>query len=81
MLISAAKEAGIAVPPDHQVDYATYDRKEYPHWHVLCATQLGRAMDHGEHWENAAALAKIPADKLKTMTVNDLQAAGVNCGV
>lgn len=80
MLLSAADEAGIKHPPEDQVDEMSYDRDQYPHWHVLCVTQLSRPMVHGEHFENAVALSKISEDALKTMTINDLREAGVGCG-
>lgn len=74
MLCSAAKQAGIPVPPDNTLDDGSYDPSEYPQWHVLCATQLGRAMDHGEHFQNAVELAKIDIEELKTLTWNQLAA-------
>lgn len=60
MLVPAAQKAGITMPDDLE----NYEPTEYPHWHMLCLTQLQRAMRHGEHWENAQALVQIPADKL-----------------
>jgi hypothetical protein len=74
MLESAADEAGIKHPADTDADF---DKEEYPHWYVLCATQLGRPMIHGEHFENAKNLAKIPVEELKTLDWNQLADRGV----
>lgn len=79
MLVDAAEQAGIAIPPENQINDASYDRNQYPHWHVLCITQLGRRMQHGEHFDNAVNLAKIDVETLRTMDVAALERAGVNC--
>ncbi len=79
MLLDAADAAGIKHPPENEVDNESYNRLEYPHWHVLCLTQLSRPMSHGEHFDSAKMLAKIPVDELKRMTADDLRKAGVNC--
>ena len=81
LLIGAATEAGIETPPEDALMTASYDRNKYLHWHVLCITQLNRPMSHGEHFENAKNLVKIPIAELMAMTVEQLQAAGCNCGV
>lgn len=72
MLVGAAEKAGMAVPPDED----DFDPMEFPHFHVFCNAQLGCAMNPGEHWENAVAITSIPMDKIKTVTVLDLIAAG-----
>ena len=81
LLIGAATEAGIETPPEDELMTASYDRNKYLYWHVLCITQLNRPMSPGEHFENAKNLAKIPIADLMAMTVEQLQAAGCNCGV
>ncbi len=81
MLASAAKEAGIPVPPDNIIDEPNKYRESYPQYFILVITQCGRPMTHGEHWENAKRLSKIPVGELKTLTAKQLQERGVNCGV
>lgn len=74
MLTPAAKEAGMKYPPDPD----NYEQEEYPHFWVFCALQLCRSMSsHNQHWENAIVIAKIPEDRLKTMTVSDFEKEGV----
>lgn len=75
MLIGAAEQAGIAIPPD--VD--NFDKNQFVHFYILCQTQLCRPMDFGEHFDSAKQLAKLDAEQLKTMTVDQLEAAGVAC--
>lgn len=82
MRVPAAEKAGIAIPPDEE----NYEPAEYPHWHILCLTQLQRPMLPGEHWENAEAPVQIPADKLlAAQTWGELRPlldeAGVGYGV
>lgn len=77
MLCTAAEAAGIKFPEDAD---GPYEPSEFVHWHVLCTTQLGRPSDPGEHFDNAIALAKIPEEALKTMTVQELVRRGVGCG-
>jgi len=69
MIAEAAKQAGMKTPenPDDG-----FDAKEYPHFNIYCAVQLGRAIRWGEHWENAKVVARIPNDKLETVTLQDL---------
>jgi hypothetical protein len=68
MLIEAAKQAGMKIPPDAD----DFDANEYPHFQVFCLTQLGRYMRPGEHWTNAEVIARIPANKIKTTTMGNL---------
>lgn len=68
----AAIEAEMKVPDDPM----TYDPVEYPHWHVYCCVQLGVPVQWGNHWENAKIIAKIPDDKILTVTMADLVALG-----
>ncbi len=73
MLVPAATQAGIKVPPNLD----DFKFEEFPHWVVFCNTQLARPMRHGEHWENAKTIAAIEEEKLKTMTYDDFRAIGV----
>lgn len=68
MLVSAAEEAGIKVPPDPD----DFDAKAFPHFAVFCNAQLGRPMSAGAHWGNAFVVAKIPDDQIQKITVADL---------
>jgi hypothetical protein len=81
MLCTAAREAGIPVPPSDVLDDPDQFKETHPQFFVLCATQLQRPMSRGEHFENARALAKIPLELLPRMTMGDLQEAGVHCGI
>lgn len=69
MIASAAEKAGMKVPPEPDGDW---DAKEYPHFNIFCTVQLCRAIRWGEHWENAKVVARIPEDKLQTVTLQDL---------
>ena len=73
MLVSAAEKAGMKVPknPDN------FDMELYPHFQILCTSQLCRPMVHGEHWENAKIIAKIPEDEIMIITFKDLRELGV----
>lgn len=68
MLVSAATQAGMKVPanPDE------FDANEFPHFYVFCEVQLGRRMHPGAHWTNAEVVAKIPDDKIKSVTFGEL---------
>lgn len=68
MLIEASVQAGMQVPPDPD----NFNRDEYPHFHIFCMVQLGRAVNWGEHWENAKVVARIPDTKVKTITLEEL---------
>ena len=74
MLCSAADAAGIAYPANVDDDY---DKDAYPHWHILCATQLSRSCQPGEHFENAKVIAKLEVEAMKTMTLEDFVKIGV----
>lgn len=73
MLTPAADEAGMSCPPDPD----DFSPEEYPHFHVFCTVQLGRAMEWTEHWHNAEVLAAIPEKELKTLTLEDLLEKGL----
>ena len=76
MLVEAAKKANMKTPPDP--DTIEYDAEEYPHFHCYCLLQLARPIRWGEHWDNAEIIAKIPADKIMTMTLEDFLALGLH---
>lgn len=81
LIAVAAKKAGMKTPPEEQLDVKVggWDKKDYPHFFVFCNLQLGRSMSSpNQHWENAKVIAAIPEEKLKTMTVEDFVAAGVD---
>jgi len=78
MLVSAAQEAGMAVPknPDK------FDKEQYPHFAVFCGVQLGRAMSSWtEHWENAHVIAKVPEKEIRAITVQGLLDKGLKAVV
>lgn len=72
MIAEAAKKAGMKVPPD--VD--NFDAEEYPHFQVYCNVQLGVPITWGNHWTNAEIIAKIPENKIKATSLNDLYKLG-----
>lgn len=75
MLVQAAEKAGMKVPPDAD----NFDPEDFPHFHVFCVLQLARSVAyHGEHWHNAEVIAKVPVDRLKTMTLEDFLAEGLS---
>lgn len=76
MLVNIAKKAGMKVPSNPD-DEETWDREDYPHFFVFCMLQLNRPMDWDEPSENAAIIAAVPEEKLKTMTVPDFLALGL----
>jgi len=73
MLVDAAEKAGMKVPadPDH------FDGEQFPHFAIFCTVQLGRAIRWGEHCENAKVVATIPDNKIKTITLQELMARGL----
>lgn len=89
MIANAAKEAGMAVPTQDEMDvYSREGRwskkqvavaEKYPHFHVFCNLQLGRPMQMGwdEPSHNAKLIAKLPVKKLKTMKLEDFLKLGL----
>lgn len=74
MLVGACQEAGIKVPADPDL----FDRDEFPHFFIFCAVQLGRRMARlNEHWDNAKVIAAIPESELKTITLEQMLAKGL----
>lgn len=82
MLVEPAEQAGMKVPPHagkHDLD--NYDPEEYPHFHVYLTAQLGASMPSwSSHWDNAVMIAAIPADKIKTITYEQLLDMGLQVG-
>lgn len=73
MLERPAREAGMAVPDDTD----DFDHEVYPHFHVFCVMQIGRPMPSPDSaWENAKVIAAIPADMIRTVTMDDLYRKG-----
>lgn len=68
MLVEAAAKAGMDVPPNP----ADFDAKKYPRFDIFCKVQLCRPIIWGEHWDNAKVVARIPEEKLATVTLQDL---------
>lgn len=68
MLVGAAEQAGMSVPADP----TSFDAEQFPHFHVFCTVQLGRAMRPGEHWGNADVVQGVPLDKIKEVTLAEL---------
>lgn len=77
-IAEAARQAGMAVPPDEQLDSdeSPFDPEKYPHFHVYCNVQLGCPVTWGNHWENAKIIAAVLVDKLRTMTYAELEGMG-----
>lgn len=72
MLVSAAEGAGIKVPPSQQqIEDGDYDKHKFPHWALLCSTQLNRPMTPGEHFENAKVIAAMDEERVKTITMGE----------
>lgn len=77
LIAQAATDAGMKTPPGELLD-EEWSAEEYPHFRVFCNIQLGREMSRpNQHWDNAKVIAKIPDDRIKEMTLADLEAAGV----
>ena len=74
MLTDAATQAGMKVPDDPE----NFDKGVYPHFFVFCNVQLNRPVEHGEHWENAKVIAKIPDEQITKVTVQDLIDLGLS---
>lgn len=72
-LESAAEAAGISVPPDSH----DFKKEDFPHFFILCQTQLGRSMVPGEHFENAKKIAPLTREQLETMSWDDFSKLGV----
>lgn len=84
MLAPHAKSAGMPVPSDDQITAMEKGDDEpvkqgFPHFFVFCNIQLGRRLTSwAEPADNAVVIAAIPADKIKTVTIDDLRELGVN---
>lgn len=74
MLVPAAQEAGMAVPPDPD----DYDRDQFPHFFVFESVQIGASMpDFQAHWDNAKIIAAIPEDRIRKVTFDQLRRKGL----
>lgn len=79
MLIDAAVSAGMAVPPEEQVDEMKFDVNLYPHFFVFCMIQLARPVAyHGEHWENAKVISSVPESDIRRVTLDNLIEKGLS---
>jgi hypothetical protein len=78
LLADPATEAGMSVPDDIDNEDPSTFRDSHPHFFVYCALQCGASLPSPTaHWDNAKIIAKVPLDKLKTMTIADFRALGV----
>ena len=74
-IAEAASEAGMRIPdnPDEP-----FNAEEYPHFKVLCESQLCRPMfDPNEPWINARIIAAIPDNRIRLVNIRDLRDLGV----
>jgi hypothetical protein len=71
-IAKAAQDAGMAVPSDLD----SYNQEAYPHWDVYCKVQLGVPVTWGNHWRNAKIITDIPLDRIRDVTLQDLEALG-----
>lgn len=84
MLIKAAEDAGIKVPPHETtddrdiIDDIAFDKDEYPHFFVFCLLQLGRSMRPGEHFENAKIIAMLDKNNIPHYTLEDYLELGLH---
>ncbi len=77
MLVEPARQANIDVPDDLD----NYDEEKYKRFHLLCCAQLGQPMPNpSSHFTNAEVIAKIPEDRIKTITFEELVEAGFQIG-
>jgi hypothetical protein len=81
ILVQPALVAGIPVPQGINVNTDDFDREEFPHFAVFCTVQLGAPLPYPQaHWDNAEVIAKIPANKIKTITSSELVKMGFQTG-
>ena len=88
LLTGPAKEGGIKFPPTpeergegtHIDDYLLeFDANEYPHWAVYLNIQLGRPMPTPHaHWDNAQIIGTIPEERIREITLEDLENLGIS---
>lgn len=74
MLVSFAKSAGIAVPPDLD----DFDRNLFPHWTVYTEMQLGRPIGGESQLKNAQVIAAVPDDRIRHVTTAKLESQMVS---
>lgn len=77
MLIKPAEDAGMKIP-DNLEDY---DANEYPHFYVYSRIQKGAPMPFSTaHFHNAQVIAKVPEDKIRKVTYDELVKEGLAVG-
>lgn len=74
MLLDAAQQAGMKCPELDENE--TFDKEQFPHFHLFCNAQLNRPITWGNHWNNAKIIAAIPENQVKTITWDDLDILG-----
>lgn len=75
MLVGAAEQAGMKVPPDPEGEF---DREEFPHFYVFCALQIGRPLPNwSAHWNNAYLIASISDEDIRTFSFEDFLMLGL----
>jgi hypothetical protein len=77
MIVGAAEDAGIKVPPDLE----NYETKDFPHWCVFTLMQLGTPMPYPAcHYDNAKVIAKINDEDIVKISAVELIALGFQIG-
>ena len=68
------------IPDNAEDDSAleSYNKAEYPHWHVFRVLHQGTTISLDSLKPNAEIIAKIPVDELIRMELEDFEAAGVH---
>lgn len=74
MFRNSIENTGLKLPKNMN----NFDSNEYPHLEVFLTLHLARPIDLNNSINNAEIIAKVPDDKIKTITITQLQALGVN---
>lgn len=75
MLAAHAASAGMKVPTDP--DAEDWNPEEFPHFHVFCSMQLGKALHNWDEPDrNAKLIAAIPQEKIRKVSWLDLVQMG-----
>jgi len=75
MFLNHVEGTGLKVPEDA----SEFNKDEFPHWEVFLLLHLGRNIPNmNDIHYNAEIIAKIPDDQIRKITVNQLQALGVD---
>lgn len=73
ILIEPARKAGIKVPEDVK----NFEIEDYKHFHLFCCAQLGQTIPNLTcYWDNAIVIARVPEEKIKTITFKELTEMG-----